>query len=392
MRQKVLFVSHDLVPTGGGSLVTCWVLEALASAYDVTAITWDRPDYAVLDRKFGTSLDGAPFETVTPSAAERLLVDSIPDDSLHQRANYLLRMVKRRSHEFPAVVASSFESDLGRPGIQYVNYPFISERSRQWTVPGDAPLGLRVRAVLSGRLPPWMLISGYSFERMRSNLTLTNSDWSRDVMNAAGIPCQVLYPPAPGDFTDVPWEQRRDAFVCIGRLVSGKRQDWVADMLARVRREWPGLELHICGSAGDPAYTKRIEDLARVHGPWVQVHRELPRRDLIALVSQCRYGIHAMVDEHFGIAPAEMARAGCIPFVHASGGQVEIVDRDPRLCFATAEDAARKILAVLRDHALQDELRTAVHASSRRFDPAVFVAGFLERVEKHMAAQLANVG
>jgi hypothetical protein len=82
-----------------------------------------------------------------------------------------------------------------------------------------------------------------------------------------------------------------------------------------------------------------------------------------------------------------MARAGCIPFVHASGGQVEIVDDDPRLCYATAEDAAAKILAVLRDRGMQDELRSTVRARSERFAPEAFVAGFLDRVAKFLVEQ-----
>jgi glycosyltransferase involved in cell wall biosynthesis len=254
-------------------------------------------------------------------------------------------------------------------------------------VAGDAPLSTRIRAMLGGRLPLWMLISGYSFERMRGNLTLANSNWSRGVLNAAGMPCEVLYPPAPGDFADTPWDKRQDAFVCVGRLVPEKRQDWTADTLALVRREWPGLELHICGSTSDAVFVERLERVARAHGPWVHIHRDLARTDLIALLARCRYGIHAEANEHFGIAPAEMARAGCIPFVHASGGQVEIVDEDPRLCYTTAEDAAAKILAVLRDHKQQDELRSTVHARSERFTSQAFVAGLLDTVAKFLAAR-----
>ena len=392
MRQKVLFVSHDLVPTGGGSLVTCWALQALASTYDVTAITWELPDYAVLDRMFGTTLAQARFATVTPSAVERWLVERIPDDSRHQQANYLLRMAKRRAPAYAALVASSFESDLGRRGIQYVNYPYLSQMRQPWTVAGDAPLAARIRAVLGGRLPLWMLISGYSFERMRGNLTLANSNWSRGVLEAVGMPSEVLYPPAPGDFVDARWDERRDAFLCVGRLVPEKRPDWVADTLALVRREWPGLELHICGSTSDAVFVERLERLARAHGDWVHIHRDVARTDLIALLARCRYGIHAEVNEHFGIAPAEMARAGCIPFVHASGGQVEIVDEDPRLCYTTAEDAAAKILAVLRDRQLQDELRTTVRARSQRFTPEAFVAGLLDTVEKFLAARGEGCG
>ena len=392
MRHRILFVTHDLITEGGGALVAAWILEALVSAYDVTLLAWVPPDYAALDRKFGTSLDGTAIETILPNPAARWLIDRLPDDSHHQQANYLLRMAKRRGHAFDAVVESGFEADLGRPGIQYVHYPYLARRAGEWTVAGDAPLGTRIRALLGGRLPLWMLISGYSFERMRRNLTLANSNWAIGEMKRAGVTGQLLYAPATGDFRDVPWERRRDAFVCTGRLVAYKRADWVADTLALVRREWPSLELHICGSAPEAGYIERLEAGAKAHGPWVYIHRDLPRRDLIALLAQSRYGIHACIDEHFGVAPAEMARAGCIPFVHASGGQVEIVDDDPRLCYTTAEDAAAKILAVLRDRGMQDELRTTVRARSERFTPEAFVAGLLDTVAKFVAARGEGCG
>ncbi|HEY2992570.1 MAG TPA: hypothetical protein VGM22_07145, partial [Methylomirabilota bacterium] len=58
--------------------------------------------------------------------------------------------------------------------------------------------------------------------------------------------------------------------------------------------------------------------------------------------------IHGMLEEHFGMAPAELVRAGCLVWVHDAGGQVEIVD-DPRLTYGSVEDAVAKIVATIRD-------------------------------------------
>lgn len=364
------------------------MLHALVSAYDVTILTWNPPNFDALDQMFGTSLAGAPIKMQRPSRVERWLIDRIPDNCFHQQANYLLRITKRRGNEFRAVIGCSFECDFGRPGIQYVHYPYLLQRSGAWRVPGDAPPVARIRGLLSRRLPPWMLISGYSFERVRSNLTLTNSRWTLgQIRRQPDADAEVLYPPAPGDFPDVPWEQREDAFACIGRLEPPKRQDWIIETLARVRREWPSLQLHLCGFSSSLDFKRRLDQLAKMHGSWVHIHSDLSRTDMVKLLSRCRYGIHAYIDEHFGIGPAELARAGCIPFVHASGGQVEIVDEDPRLCYTTAEDAATKILAVLRDTALRDGLRKAVSHRSQLFTPQAFVQGFLGRVSDFLEAQ-----
>ena len=57
-----------------------------------------------------------------------------------------------------------------------------------------------------------------------------------------------------------------------------------------------------------------------------------------------RYGIHGMREEHFGMAPAEMARAGCIVWVPRGGGQMEIVGREPVLMYDSEDDAVEKIV------------------------------------------------
>jgi glycosyltransferase involved in cell wall biosynthesis len=385
---RILFLCHNLRPLGGGEAVAAWMLQALATAYDVAILTWEPPDFTALDRKFGTSLAGRPFEVRTPPRLASRLVSLIPDDSLHQRANYLVRLAKQQRREFAAVVACTFESEVGEPAICYIHYPYLARKSSIWTVAGDAPPVARLRGLLAGRTRPWMLVSGYSFARLQSNLTLTNSQWTRgEIARLSGMASEVLYPPAAGDFIDTPWDERRDAFASMGRLVSIKRQDLLIETLALVRREWPRLELHICGSGAPSPYLRRVEELAARHGPWVHIHRDLPRKDWIGLLSRCRYGIHACIDEHFGMAPAEMARAGCIPFVHASGGQVEIAEGDERLCFTTAADAVAKILAVMRDAGLQQALRSEVYRGSERFAPAAFIRGFLGYVRDFLEAR-----
>jgi len=64
-----------------GEAVASWMLHALAPVYDVTILTWEPPDLAALDRKFGTAIAGSSFEIRTPSRLVRWLVDRIPDDS-----------------------------------------------------------------------------------------------------------------------------------------------------------------------------------------------------------------------------------------------------------------------------------------------------------------------
>ncbi len=72
-----------------------------------------------------------------------------------------------------------------------------------------------------------------------------------------------------------------------------------------------------------------------------------------------------MREEHFGMAPAEMARAGAIVWVPRGGGQMEIVGREPALMYESDDDAVRKISAMLASASEQQRLREHLASSAR---------------------------
>jgi glycosyltransferase involved in cell wall biosynthesis len=210
---------------------------------------------------------------------------------------------------------------------------------------------------------------------MYANVTLANSGWIAARIRALhGIEAETLHPPAPGAFPAVPWEARRPGFVCVGRLSPEKRVEDAVAILAEVRRVHPEVELHVVGSPDQAAYGRRVRALVAAHGGWVFLHENLPRPALTDLLSRQRWGIHAMPDEHFGIAVAEMVRAGCIPFVPTTGGPREIVGDEPALLFDSPADAVRRITAVLGDERLQAELRRRLAARAPLFTPERFAA------------------
>jgi glycosyltransferase involved in cell wall biosynthesis len=395
-RGRLLFISHEVIPRGGGATVACWMLQALAAAdYEIVVLSWGQPDFEAVDKKFGTTLAKYSFEIRRPSAFERWMIERIPDDSDMQAVNYLVRLAKRMTEEFDAVVCcSSLESDLGEPAVQYIHYPYMARKSLVLTGDGAMPWRQKIPALLAGRLRPWMIISGYSFDRMRANLHLTNSFWTRDVITRDfAMESEVVYPPAPGDYSPVDWNERENSFISIGVLEPSKRFEWIIETMAEVHRAEPSVRLHICGSrsrSGSLEYQEKLEALAREHGLWVQIHINLSNREMSQFACRQKYGIHAKFDEHFGIAPAQIARAGCIPFVHASGGQVEIVDSDPRLCYSTREEAAAKILRIFRDPAAQEELRHTVHRRSERFLPETFMSNIQTHVGSFIARRKAR--
>ena len=257
-KPRVLYVSGDVRTGGGGRGVSTLILEALAREFDLTHLCTVPPDLPAVDAWFGSNLSGLTWKTVRPSSFERWLVRRIPGEGAFHEVNYLLRCAKRIAPEFDVTFACcDMEADVGAPGIQYLHYPYFGDRPwRRW-LPGDAaPLRL-AGALLAGRTDPWMAISGYDVERSRRNLTLTNSHWTaRRISALLDIESTVVYPPALGRFPEAAWETRADGFVSIGQLERGKRFDWIIDTMARVHRQWPAVQLHLCCHQ-DPRWERR---------------------------------------------------------------------------------------------------------------------------------------
>ena len=78
---------------------------------------------------------------------------------------------------------------------------------------------------------------------------------------------------------------------------------------------------------------------------------------------------------------AEMTRGGLIPFVHDSGGQVEIVIHQA-LRFHTDDEAATRILTILADDRLREQVRGILQASGQRFTTERFCADLRNWVER----------
>ena len=303
----------------------------------------------------------------------------MPSPAASVRHAILLRRAARLTSRHDLCVSVNNEADFGRPGIQYIHYPRY-QRPRP-------NVDLRAIHHVPGVLPLYYWtadrLAGFSMERMKQNITLTNSDWTgRIVQRLHGITPRTLYPPISARFGDVPWQARRNGFLCIGRFSPEKNLDRVIDVVAGVRNHVPDATLCLAGTSGPPDYYKRIREHARRAGDWVWFEEGLSREALLALIPTFRYGIHGMADEHFGMAPAELAAAGCIVFVPNGGGQVEIVDGDPRLLYETVDDAVASITRIMKNPAEQRAVRDMLSVRVRAFSVERFMSSFVEIIEQ----------
>jgi glycosyltransferase involved in cell wall biosynthesis len=349
-------VQRSLQPPGGGNAVAAWMVHALAGEHDVATLTAAEWSPAEANAFYGTAIPAGITRHV--AAAPWRWLAPLPDDRLTRlRMCSVLQRARSLASQFDLLITADNFAAFPRPGLQYVHFPARLQ-------PEPARWGALVRPYFA--LCDHLL--GAPWSDARRNVTLANSQWTADGLAQLGeiSSARVLYPPVvdPGD--GLPWAQRDRAFLCIGRFNATKRIELALAIVERVRaHSLPDARLIIVGSPVDDAYTDRLRGLAARAGGWVEIRQNLPREEVNALMGRSRYGIHAMVGEHFGMATAEMARAGCIVFAHNSGGSPEVLNDDSallwndeaeavgRIAALVASSKAAEISAALRQHASQ---------------------------------------
>ncbi len=371
--KSVLLVQPSLNPPGGGNAVAAWMVQALREECNVSILAWSPLNLDAINHFYGTSLAETDYELHLVPAAIRRIVDCVPAPLALFKSAILRRTLNalRRVRNFDVLLGANNEFDFGCRGIQYVHYPnAVLPRPdvdyRWYHQLSEITATYRYLA---------RLLAGASMERMRENTTLANSGYIRQaIARTHGIDAQVLHPPVPGRFPRVPWEERKDGFVCVGRIAPEKELEKVIAIVSALRSRGHKVVLHMTSDGDRSNYARRVLALARRHESWIQIHRSISRDALANLMTQNRFGIHGMVGEHFGISVAEMQRAGCIVFAPECGGPAEILG-DSRLLYASADDAVEKIDRVLGDPELQADL-CAVSATRRDlFSDEHFTAG-----------------
>jgi glycosyltransferase involved in cell wall biosynthesis len=378
--KRVLLVQPSLQPPGGSNGLASWILQALVADHRVTVLSWQPVEIESINRFFGTHLKRGDFDILVVPRHWRAILDHLPVPVALIRHSLLMRYTRQVSGGFDVLFSAFNETDFGRKGIQYIHYPtYLRPRPAvdlRWYHAARWPLRLYYAA--ADRL------ADFSLDRLKQNLTLVNSDWTgRHVQGFLGVPTRTLYPPVADPAPGAPWAERRHGFLAIGRLSPEKEFERVMTILARVREQVPGITLTVIGTWDRHArrYRDRLLDHARPLGSWIDFRHNLSRDEIRALMATHRYGIHGMREEHFGMAPAELARAGCIVWVPRGGGQMEVVGGEPALMYASEDDAVEKIARTLASPAEQDRLRQVLTASER-FSAANFVRQVRDIVEE----------
>lgn len=370
---RVLIVQRSLSPPGGGSAVAAWMVQALLDHHQVDTLTESTWSAADTNAFYGTSInDGEVTKHLAPFYWRAM--SGLNEDRLTRlRMSALLGRARSLAPRYDLLITADNYAAFAKPGIQYVHFPAKLE-----------PPPARLAPLVDRYFSLCNSVLGGKWTDAKRNVTLANSEWT-----AAGIAelgefakPQVLYPPVLDPGEGLPWLYRDNSFLVVGRFTPAKRIETVISIVRRVRAQaLPGAKLVIIGSPVDSNYTSLIRGQAVHDGDWIEFREDLPRQALYEQMRRTRYGIHAMEREHFGMATAEMTRAGCLVFAHGSGGSTEVLNEEAALLWTSEDDAVERINAIAAQRLDSiDALRSRLRAHTAAFSTESFVRRFREIV------------
>ncbi|KAF9095236.1 asparagine-linked glycosylation protein [Mortierella sp. AD031] len=234
------------------------------------------------------------------------------------------------------------------------------------------------------------------------HVVMTNSSWTKGHVDSLwGIKSTVVYPPCDTEaFKEFPLRDRERIVVSVAQFRPEKGHALQLDAMAQLLKDHPeyrqqagsensqAVQLVMVGSARNESDNNRIKQLKEKAAQLgitenVTFVINAPFSELQAWLARSKIGIHAMLDEHFGIGVVEYMAAGLVPVAHNSAGpKMDIVrpyNNEPTGYLATTPqefaDAIERVLSA--GESTLDMQRRARDSVQERFSEEVFGKGFL---------------
>jgi glycosyltransferase involved in cell wall biosynthesis len=364
-RRVKVVIGHPLLGRGGSESKVMWLIEALKDKYDLTVVTTGGWNLVELNAYYGTDVheDDVHVRIAPVPAPLRNKSAAAFRNACYQR------FAQKIGKEYDIRISTYNLTDWGMPAIHFIaDFSWHQEirKAIDPPSPGFIYRDSLLRKAYLGIASVYARSSGRDV--LREDMVIANSRWSAALIShACGVECTaIVYPCVWTEFPRIPWADKEQTFVMIGRIAPEKEVERAIAILDNVRRRGYPIRLNLCGHIGKDRYGQKIAMLCREHADWIIPQGRVYGDRKTQILAHCRFGIQTRSAEPFGISVAEMVKAGAIVFAPNDGGQVEILDHDD-LLFQSVDDATDKISAVLSSPRKQAVLRDHLALRSKSF-------------------------
>lgn len=382
-----ILIAHPWIGSGGSEATAMWTLQALQDRAAVTLTTASLVDFDRLNRIYGTQVSP---EKITFQPAPRFLGANSGSRLAYWQRAFFERFCARLSSRFDLCISAYNPIQFNCPAMQLIGDFSFNENCRLELYPTASQRVTHRRSLMrTVYLMVGHLIAGHREYSLgsKTDWIVANSNWTASQLKRSFDLSDifVLYPPAIYCEANVNAVRDPLGFICMGRVSPEKELETIIHILDKVRNAGYPVTLDILGSFGNCSYAQKIQKMVEQRREWIRTPGFLNPDEKCGLFSRRTFGLHACRVEAFGIAVAEMAAAGVIPFVPSSGGVGEVV-ADGSLVYTDEEDAVCKIIARIKNSQTLPELREAVVKRALCFRPETFVSELTTIVQSCLGA------
>lgn len=264
----------------------------------------------------------------------------IPNEANIVSFGLSLRKLYKKYNYFIEINNTSFLMPSQIPIFSYVQFPRIARMKSKYMCIHH-PEGPQKK--WTDKKGAFLKMIGflYSFHSINeNNYIVSNSEFSRSYFQKfyssyrKYIP--VIYPPVDtGQSFKKSFRSRGNDVSSLGRFCEAKNQLEQINVAKKI----PQWNFHLIGFAekNNPYLKYCREYVERNNIRNVFFHANVSANKKKELLSNSKFFVHTNINEPFGISTVEAIVLGCIPLVHNSGGQKEIVPFD-HLRFNRIED------------------------------------------------------
>ena len=140
-----------------------------------------------------------------------------------------------------------------------------------------------------------------------------------------------------------------------------------------------GIKGIVIGSLNDKRYYKELMRLRDRLNADIKFLPNLPREEVLKILSKAKLYFHPTIGEHFGIPIIEAMASGVVPIVPKESGGSEIV---PQFSYDNLEDAVRIGKEIIEKYS--NNLRKEMHEKAIMFDKNNFKEKIYDVISKYL--------
>jgi glycosyltransferase involved in cell wall biosynthesis len=377
-------VAHwSINPLGGAEKLCLTVIKSLKSAgHKVTLITVEKTDWMLVKRNFGHVYlpDNQSFLTTSNISKSRQAFNITLAFTLFGAK--LLSLRKEKAYD--VIINTYGDIDVLCPfaDITYIHFP-IRAISKYSQFPP-------ITSIIEWKLYHKLYSSATFFlDPFNQGIIITNSKFTkkviRDYLHKNAL---VVYPPVNAKLlkTTIQIKGRKNIVATVSGYSPKRRLEYIP-LIAKYARSAKFIVVGRTGAHSQDVL-KKLDQIARRLNVRDRISflTDVPRPELLKLLSQAKVYLHTMPYDHFGIALVEAMALGCVPVVHRSGGPwLDILNEEQGKygwAYQDPQEAGEYIEMLIND---EDGRRCmALNALERAqlFDESVFQRKILKIVEK----------